>query len=254
MAPNQPEQPDQGSEHLGMLIRISGLAAILGTILYAVSDVLLVGVSADLADHPGLRPHAALLGKMVKLVAVPKWRLAWGGLLGIFAAPLTVAGFWQMYRGLLRAGKVVALPPLLLFCWAQIVSPFLHGSHIYLGEYIQALDTLDPQSQAVVAAMIERHNRILAVTLGCMLSCVAIASLFYAALVLSGRTAFPRWLAAFNPLTVAIFWSLLSRLLPEPLRKATSGAGMNFAFLVFFGLNTLTLWRQRWGWQSAKKD
>lgn len=248
------DQPDQSSGHLGMLIRSSGLAAILGTLIYAVSDVLLVGVTADLADHPSLQPHAALLGKMVKLVAVPKWRLAWGGLLGIFAAPLTVAGFWQMYRGLLRAGPAAALPPLLLFAWAQIVSPFLHGSHIYLGEYIQALDTLGPGSQAVVAAMIERHNRILTVTLGCMLSCVALASVWYAALVFSGRTAFPRWLAAFNPLTVFILWSLLSKLLPEPLRKATSGAGMNFAFLLFFGLNTLTLWRQTLVWQSAKKD
>ena len=107
--------PDQGLVHLRTLIRISGLAAILGTLLYAVSDVLLVGVTADLADHPALQPHAALLGKMVKLAAVPKWRLVWGGLLGIFAAPLTVAGFWQMYRGLLPAGPVVALPPLLLF-------------------------------------------------------------------------------------------------------------------------------------------
>lgn len=246
--------PDQGAAHLRALIRISGIAAILGTLLYAVSDVLLVGATADLADHPGLQPHAALLGKMVKLVAVPKWRLMWGGLLGIFAAPLTVAGFWQMYRGLSPSGPVGALPPLLLFAWAQIVSPFLHGSHIYLGEYVQALDTLGPESQMVIAAMVERHNRILAVTLGCMLGCVAIASVWYSVLVFKGRTAFPRWLAAFNPLTVFILWSLLSKLLPAAMRTATSGAGMNFAFLVFFALNTLTLWRQVPVWQSAKKD
>ena len=113
------DQPDQSAAHLGMLIRISGLLAILGTLLYAASDVLLVGVSADLADHPGLQPHAALLGKMVKLVAVPKRRLAWGGLLGIFAAPLTVAGFWQMYRGLSRLAFLVFFGLNTLTLWRQ---------------------------------------------------------------------------------------------------------------------------------------
>ena len=41
---------------MNKLIRASGLAAILGTLLYATSDVLLVGVAANLVDYPNLQP------------------------------------------------------------------------------------------------------------------------------------------------------------------------------------------------------
>jgi len=229
---------------MNKLIRASGLAAILGTLLYAASDVLLVGVAANLVDYPNLQPHVRLLGTMVKMVAVPEWRLVWGALLGIFAAPLTVAGFWQMHRGLARAGLKWSLPPMLLFCWAQIVSPFLHGSHIYLGEYVQALNRLSPDCQPALLGMIERQHRLLGVTLLCMVSCVVIASAWYSVLVVSGRSAFPRWLAAFTPITVFLTWSVLRKVLPAAVAVALSGAGINIGFLVFFSLNTWALWRK----------
>lgn len=229
---------------MNKLIRASGLTAILGTALYTASDVLLVGVDANLANYPNLQPHAQILGTMAKMVAVPQWRLSWGALLGIFAAPLTVAGFWQMHRGLARAGLKWSLPPLLLFCWAQIVSPFLHGSHIYLGEYVQALNRLRPECQPVLLAMLERQHRLLGVTLLGMVSCVVIASAWYSVLVVSGRTAFPRWLAAFTPITVFLAWSVLRKVLPAAVAVALSGAGINIGFLVFFSLNTWSLWRK----------
>ena len=229
---------------MNKLIRASGLTAILGTLLYAASDVLLVGADANLANYPNLQPHARLLGAMVKMVAVPEWRLVWGALLGIFAAPLTVAGFWQMHQGLARAGLKWSLPPMLLFGWAQIVSPFLHGSYIYRGEYVQALNRLSQDCQPTLLGMIERQHRLLGVTLLCMVSCVTIASVWYAVLVVSGRTAFPRWLAAFTPITVFLTWWVLRQALPEAVAVALSGVGINIGFLVFFSLNTWTLWRK----------
>ena len=71
---------------------------------------------------------------------------------------------------------------------------------------------------------------------------IIIASILFSLLVASGRTAFPVWMAAINPVTMTVAWLAVKRILPQFVRDATEGAGFNIAFLAFFACTTITLW------------
>jgi hypothetical protein len=175
------------------------------------------------------------------MVVLPAWRLMWGGLLGVFATSLVLAGFWQVYQGLAPAGAHLALPPVLLFVCASVLGAYVHGSFMHLGESVQALNRVDVGSQEVLVGMLRRQRKTLMITYGFALSCVLVAAIMFSALVASGQTAFPTWVAAFNPVTLAIGWLIGRKALPCVIRNRTEGAGFNIAYLFFFIITTVTL-------------
>jgi hypothetical protein len=73
---------------------------------------------------------------------------------------------------------------------------------------------------------------------------ILIASILFSSQVASGQTAFPRWMAAVNPVTMTLVWLLLKRALPQFVRDWTEGAGFNIAYLAFFACTTVTLWNR----------
>jgi hypothetical protein len=225
------------------ILRTSGLLAIVGALVYAIGDVLLLASKVNLADYPNLQAFAKMLSGAEKMVVLPWRRLFWGGLLGVFATLLVLQGFWLVFQGLLPAGLWLALAPVLLFASATVIGAFVHGSFIYLGECVQALDQVSAESQPVVARMFGHHRAIMMITYGFVAACALLASLWYSALVVLGRTAFPAWMAAINPITVVLAWLLLKRILPGWVRKYTEGAGFNIGYLVFFISITAVMWQ-----------
>jgi hypothetical protein len=223
-------------------LRVTGILALVGALLYAIGDVLLLASKASLDHYPRLKPFAKLLSDSEKLVVVPPRRLIWGALLGVFATPLVVAGYWQIYQGLGRANAFLTLVTLILFASASIIGAFVHGTFYYMGEYVHALNDVQDDSQGIVAGMIQRHRNVLIVTYAPVLVFIFLASSLFSVLVASGKTLFPGWMAAINPVTMTILWLLLKRVLPQFVRDHTEGAGFNIAFLVFFTCTTATLW------------
>jgi hypothetical protein len=225
-----------------ILILLYGLLAIFGVIIYAIGDVLMLQGNVRIEDYPKLQAHTKLLSGTEKMVALPAWRLPWGGLLGVFATPFVLAGFAQIFMGLSPAGLAAALPPVILFTCASIVGAFVHGSFIYLGEYVQALNKVSDDSQPVIIEMIVRHRTIMIITYAFLLGCILVASLWFSVVVGMGHTAFPVWMAAVNPLTAFMVWLAAKKVLPKTVVENTEGAGFNIAFLLFFILSTFTLW------------
>jgi hypothetical protein len=191
-------------EQLLTSLRITGLLALLGALLYAIGDVLLLASKASLDHYPKLKPFAKLLSDAEKMVVLPPNRMIWGALLGAF----------------------------------------VHGTFYYMGEYIQALNKVEDSSQSVIAEMIVRHRKVLIITYAPVIIFILIASILFSILVASGKTAFPVWMAAVNPVTMTIAWLLIKRVLPQFVRDWTEGAGFNIAFLAFFACTTITLWNQ----------
>lgn len=221
-------------------VRLTGLVAVLGALAYALGDVLILAVKANIADYPNLRPHQKLLSGSEKMVALSWPRMLWGGLLGVFATPLLVLGLWPLYQGLAPAGGWAAWPVVILFGVGFIIAPFVHGSFIYLGEYIQALNRLSGEAQDVIVGMFRRHRTVLAISYGVVAIAIVLASLWFSAAVALGATRFPAWMALVNPITALLAWMALRRLLPK-LTDFAEGAGFNIAFFVFFALVTFTL-------------
>jgi HAMP domain-containing protein len=229
-------------EQLIPSLRITGLLALLGAFLYAIGDVLLLASKASLENYPRLKPFAKLLSDAEKMVVLPPTRLMWGALLGVFATPLMLAGFWQVYRGLNGAHGTLILVTGLLFAIASVIGAFVHGTFYYMGEYVQALNKVEDGSQAVIAGMIAHHRKVLILTYAPVM--IIIASMLFSILVASGRTAFPIWMAAINPVTMIIAWLIIKRILPQFVRDRTEGAGFNIAYLMFFACTTITLWNR----------
>jgi hypothetical protein len=229
-------------DQLTLSLRITGLIALLGALLFAIGDVLLLASKASLADYPKLKPFAKLLSDAEKMVVLSPNRMIWGALQGVFAAPLVLAGYWQIYQGLSGANASLVLTTVLLFAVASVVGAFVHGTFYYMGEYIQALNKVEDGSQSVIADMIVRHRKVLIISYAPVLVLILIASILFSILVASGDTAFPVWMAAVNPVTMTIVWLILKRLLPQSVRDWTEGAGFNIAYLAFFACTTITLW------------
>jgi hypothetical protein len=224
------------------LLKLSGLLALTGAFLYAIGDVLLLASKVRLEDYPKLKPFAKLLSDSERMVVLPTSRLIWGALLGVFATPLMLMGFWQVYQGLSGANSSLVLATVGLFGTASIIGAFVHGTFYYMGEYVHALNKVDGSSQTVIAEMIERHRRVLILTYAPVLLFIAIASILFSVLVASSKTAFPVWMAAVNPVTMTIAWLAVKRVLPQFIRDWTEGAGFNIAYLAFFACTTITLW------------
>jgi len=231
-------------EQLLTSLRLTGLLALLGALLYAIGDVLLLASKISLDNYPRLKPFAKLLSDAEKMVVVPPNRLIWGALLGVFATPLMLAGFWQIYQGLNGANASLTLITGILFAIASVVGAFVHGTFYYLGEYVQALNRVEDGSQPVIAEMIARHRKVLILTYAPVMLLIVTASILFSILVASGRTGFPVWMAAINPVTMTLAWLALKRVLPQFVRDWTEGAGFNIAFLVFFAFTTITLWNR----------
>jgi hypothetical protein len=231
-------------EQLLPSLRITGLLALIGAFLYAIGDVLLLASKASLDHYPKLKPFAKLLSDAEKMVVLSPNRMIWGALIGVFATPLILAGFWQVYQGLNGADQTLTLITVLLFAIASVIGAFVHGTFYYMGEYVQALNKVEDGSQTVIADMIARHRKILIITYAPVLILVLTASILFSILVASGRTVFPVWMAAINPVTMTIAWLVLKRILPQFVRDWTEGAGFNIAYLIFFACTTITLWNR----------
>lgn len=229
-------------EQLTTSLRIAGLLALLGAFLYAIGDILLLAGKVKLDDFPKLKPFAKLLSDAEKMVMLSPNRMIWGALIGVFATPLVLAGFWQVYQGLGGADASLVLATVGLFGSASVIGAFVHGTFYYMGEYVQALNSVEDGSQPVIADMIARHRKVLIASYAPVLIFILIASVLFSVLVASGRTAFPVWMAAVNPVTMTIAWLIVKRILPQFVRDWTEGAGFNIAYLAFFACTTITLW------------
>ena len=229
-------------DQIFLSLRITGLLALLGALLYAIGDVLLLASKVSLENYPRLKPFAKLLSDAEKMVVLSPDRLMWGALLGVFATPLVILGHWQVYQGLAGSNPSLALSTVSLFAIASVIGAFVHGTFYYMGEYVQALNKVEDGSQVLIAEMIGRHRKVLIITYAPVLILIVVASILFSILVVSGQTAFPLWMVAFNPVVIFIAWLLVKRVLPQFVRDWTEGAGFNIAFLIFFACTTVLLW------------
>lgn len=229
-------------ENILLPLRVTGLLAIFGAFLFAIGDVLLLASKVNIDDYPKLKPFAKLLSDAEKMAVLSPNRMIWGALLGVFAAPLVVAGYWQVYQGLGGANASAVLATVGLFGSASVIGAFVHGTFYFMGEYIQALNNVKEDSQDVIVKMIERHKKVLIISYAPVLIFIIIASILFSILVASEKTAFPIWMTWINPVTMTIAWLILKRALPQFIRDAAEGAGFNIAYLAFFACTTITLW------------
>ncbi len=208
-----------------------GYLACAAAVVLAIADVALL-----------YSPRAAYaFGNYELLADVPRWRLLVGHYLGILVLPAYIAGYWLVFCGLRGAGPWRSWPVLVLGAYGAAVAGAFHGMLALVALIVQQ----GAGGETALAGRLVEQARAFADPLhGLVIGLLALGSLWFAAAVAAGPSAYPRWLAAANPLALAALFVLPYYLAPgfAPARLVLPAA-FHLAHLVFFALVTAVLGR-----------
>jgi hypothetical protein len=207
-----------------------GALAICAAALLAVADVALLyspDGGALSAGHQGLADVAS-------------WRLLLGHYLGILLLPAYIPGYWLVKHGLRGAGAWSSWAVFLLGSYAAAIAIARHALVAPLA-LIARLGGSEPPGSSPLLALARGYAEPVQ---GLVAGLLLLASIWFAVAVLSGRSRFPRWLAAANPMALALLL-VATHLLTSGFRPSpfAAQAAFDLAHLVFFCLIAVALRR-----------
>ena len=222
------------------LLRAAGLAAVAGGIANAYADYLLQG---GLGHRPGLNTYANLADFPFDLVFD-------GSLIGNAAIPLWLLGFWPVYVALRPAGRAWALPPVLILAYAFSLFPGYHGAYALYASAFQAQAAAPEPVAEVVATMAAQHHAYHDALLDVIGATAPLGFLWLVALILSGRTVYPRWMVLISPVVAPLTQPLIE-MLPAPIGGFIRPAWGTTLYTVFFLVTTILVWNADLGDERA---
>jgi hypothetical protein len=207
--------------------RLLGLLGLLGSALLFMADVILV-----YAPIPAARfdIFTAAVGKTPA-------RLVYGSLLGVFVIPLVLAGFGHIYLALRPAGPWLAVPPVVLGVFAYVIGAGFHAAIPFYVVAIQETQAQEPSASPMLALM----ARVFVPLQRALFLCVATSSVCLFVSMLSGRTLYPRWMAALSPLVLVLIFRVALRISPPAVVGVLLPAGSNLSLLIFLAASLLVV-------------
>lgn len=207
-------------------VLLAGVAATLG--------VFAVGVG-EFSMHYSASGYAGA-AEYRYLVHVPAWRLSFGHFLGVLCAPAYLLGYWHVFMALRPAPRWARLALLIAAFYTFGIANVWLGSRAGLALLVQAqAEGAAPEQFARLVAAYTAHSESLiqVVRVG-----VLLVSALLVGLVLRGRTSYPRWIAAANPilLLALVFASYFAA---PAIGGYLVPTAMNVAHVCFFGLSSL---------------
>lgn len=206
-------------------IRILAAVACGGALLGVVSD-LLSGWSSG--PHAMATPFSVDLESIRGLYAAKaRWEFVAGNFLGVLSIPLHMVGFVLVYWAVRPAGRGVAMVVLAGGCYFAALGSGYHGTFAFVGDILQSGD-------------VALQQKMLDYWLpwgGILIGGYTLLSLLLAALMLSGRTRYPRRAILVNPLVLVLLAAAVNGLLPELLygvRAFFAVTGLNLALFALY--------------------
>lgn len=199
--------------------RFLGLAAVLVAVVATVGDLLLLWVAN------AARPEFATIPRP------PAAALLVGTLLGVLAIPLYALGYRVVASGLEPASAAGARAVFLLGAYGGAIGAVVHGITGVVIHVERATAAVGDDPLVVVM-----HYAPYLVPLWILLGLLAVAgSVLYGALILRGGTAYPRWMAALNVVTLLLLVTAVGSVSPG-LAAFLVPAAPNVAHVLFFAL------------------
>lgn len=230
------------------LILATGVVGALGAFLMAVGDVILLGRPIS-----GPAFFATEMGRG-NMVYLPQWRLALGSTLGVVVVPLQIVGFWQVLEALKPAGRWRSWPVFLIMAHMLIVGGAVHSTFMFVGTGLKAHHSLVEASGTGLPEMLAyffSYQTVLYLIAGVEL---IVASSWFVVAVLSGKTAYPRWMAVLNPFILVALTTLLGMAMPAPVGGYLAPTQFNSGILLFFVISTAVLLQNRAGLSPQPLD
>ncbi|MFI4970568.1 MAG: DUF6796 family protein [Lysobacterales bacterium] len=211
--------------------RLSGLAGLAGALLFFAGDMLFYGYFG-----PGRGFAAGMLATVQQ--ASPE-RLVVGGLLGPVAACMCIVGFWHVYRNVRPDAATAGRVMFAAFFVLMVAGSAIHTLWASNGFALKYCAGQGPPCADLLTAI--RSYWSLADTLGEIPG--YIGALLLAALVLLGKTWYPRWTTIANP-AVLIAVSSFASSAPSPVGAILVGGSINLSIATFFAVSTVTTWNR----------
>lgn len=208
------------------LIKSLGAVVLATGILSVAADVLSVwspdprGMDTALSvDFDGIK---------YAFMAKPRWTYVLGNYFGTFILPIFhLLGMYLVSIAVIPLGRYSAQIFLLVGAYLAAVGSGMHGTLAFVGDIVQSgnqllidrmLDYWQPWAYALVAFYF-------------------LLSLIFAAVVVSRKTPYPRWMFFASPLGVVMLSTLAVALLPASLtgvRSFLTVTGLNLPMLIFY--------------------
>ena len=210
--------------------RFAGIAGLCGALLFFAGDMLFYG---HLGSGTGFHQGMVTTVRNASLA-----RLYAGGLVGPFAACLCILGFWHVSLNVrashARMGRVMLVAFALLMVFGSAIHTLWTTKGLAL-KYCYGND--DAGCRAVVQAINQYWD--IAYYFGAVPAYFAFILLV--ALVLFGKTWYPRWTVLSKPAVLLLF-SPLADMTPAPLGAALTGGFTNLSIALFFTVSIWATW------------
>jgi len=162
--------------------------------------------------------------------AVSENRATLGHFIGVLGAPLYLVGVWHIAKMLQPASKFWSSVAFFVMSYGFIVGAIWIGSRASAAALVATGQ--DPATAGLLTLYDLRYENLLAV-----IRIIALVfSLIFVSLILTGRTAYPRWMAIFNPIVLIIANFLVFLWLPE-IGKYLMPIALNVSFFILFALS-----------------
>jgi len=174
---------------------------------------------------------------------VSEWRLTYGHFLGVLVAPIYFIGYWHVGQMMRGAGSKLAMAVFGLGVYSFAIGNVWLGGRVNLALLVQARAEADAEHGVLLTAILEdisAHNEPL---INVVRVAVLIISVLLAWGILSGKSAYPKWMVAFLPIVLLVLIFVSYAVLPL-IGVYLLPAAMNVAHFIFFGLSTWIVVKQ----------
>jgi hypothetical protein len=169
-------------------------------------------------------------GSYVFFEAVSENRATLGHFIGVLGSPLYLFGVWHIAKMLQPASKLWSSVAFFVMSYGFIVGAIWIGSRASAAALIAIGQ--DPVATGLLTLYGLRYETLLTV----IRIAALIFSLIYVSLILTGRTAYPRWMAVFNPI-VLILGNFLVFMLVPAVGKYLMPIALNVSFFIIFAIS-----------------
>ncbi len=230
-------------------VKILGTIGILAVFFTIISDVILLG-----------RPDNAysFFAKPTECMAeIAPWRITAGVFIGVFMLPFQLAGLAPLYYGLKPLGRRTQLLAVIPSGHALTMGIAFHMSYAFMASGWKLYHAAVPGNQTAAALgndllkeapwndsaalMMKSFDFYWKLLIVIMLAELIFCSCFFAITVLRGKTLFPKWMAAFNPLLIIGAMFVIIFLIPSPVGGFIAPTILNTSNFVFFILSTVII-------------
>jgi hypothetical protein len=223
-----------GSIKVSKKIVAFGMVGIIAVLITMISDLILLG-----------RPDSGLsffLYPTESMVGIPDWRITVGTFLGVIMLPFQIFGIVPACLGLKPCGKAVQITAGIAGGHGLIMGAAFHTTYAFMADGWKLYHSAGSEA-FMVTSLIRNFEYYWKLILVIMTFDLMLFSVIYVFYVLSGKSAYPRWMAVFNPAVIMAVIFPIMLLIPAPVGGFAAPVVLNLSTLVFFSVSTAVIYK-----------